>query len=222
MENKLKNYLDILFEDMPQTAETNEIKSEMFQNLLDKYYDLVNDGKDPDVAYNMTIASIGDIRSLFSDNKSENINFVVSQKRRSAILTTVAIMLYILCVLPCIIASTINSEFSDVMGVAFMFIMIAVATGLIIYNNMTKYKPSENETIAKEFAQWQSGKPSDTRKVRYISKILWCIIVCIYLIVSFLTGAWYITWVIFIIGTALKNIISLCFEIHSENEEKTL
>lgn len=220
MENKLKNYLDILFEDMPQTAETNEIKSEMFQNLLDKYYDLVNDGKDPDVAYNMTIASIGDIRSLFSDNKSENINFALSQKRRSAIFMTVAIILYILCVVPVIVCSEIFG--SEIIGVSLMFIMIAVATGLIIYNNMTKYKPSENETIAKEFAQWQSGKPSDTRKVRYISKILWCLIVFIYLLVSFLTGAWYITWVIFIIGTALRNIIGLCIEIHSENEEKTL
>lgn len=220
MENKLKNYLDILFEDMPQTAETDEMKSEMFQNLLDKYYDLVNDGKDPDVAYNMTIASIGDIRSLFSDNKSEKIDFT-DHKKRSAILTTVAIVLYILCVVPIIILSEIGG-FADVIGISLMFVMIAVATGLIIYNNMTKYKPSENETIAKEFTQWQSGKPSNTRKARYISKILWCIIVCVYLVVSFLTGAWYITWVIFIIGAALKNIIALCIETHSENEEKTL
>ena len=35
----------------------------------------------------------------------------------------------------------------------------------------------------------------------------------VYFAVSFLTGAWYITWLIFLIGTAVMNIVKAIFDL---------
>lgn len=230
MENRFKNYLDIVFGDMPKTAETEDIKSEMLQNLTDKYYDLVNDGVEQETAYNMTIASIGDIRGLFSESKVSDVEETVAkQKKRSAVLMSTAVVLYILCILPVIICLAISeSVVSSMIGICLMFIMVAVATALIIYNEMTKYKPNKNQTVTNEFAQWQAGGQSYNRIKKSASTILWCCIVAIYFLLSFATMCWDITWIIFIVGVALNQILGICIDSHyakknkSEEKEKVL
>ncbi len=45
MRDKLKTYIDYLFAGAPQTAATAETKAEILQNTLDKYDDLIAEGK---------------------------------------------------------------------------------------------------------------------------------------------------------------------------------
>ena len=42
---------------------------------------------------------------------------------------------------------------------------------------------------------------------------MWSIIVVIYFIISFMTMAWHITWIIFLIGSAIQGIIHAIFEL---------
>ena len=46
-----------------------------------------------------------------------------------------------------------------------------------------------------------------------ITGALWLLTVCAYLAVSFYSGAWHLTWLIFLITTAIDNIIEAIFEI---------
>lgn len=41
MENRIRDYLEDLFADAPQTKKVYELKEEMFQNLIEKYRDLL-------------------------------------------------------------------------------------------------------------------------------------------------------------------------------------
>ena len=66
MEYKIREYMDQLFESAPHTQRAYELKIELTQNLIEKYYALVGEGKSPEDAYNLTVMSIGDVRELFA------------------------------------------------------------------------------------------------------------------------------------------------------------
>ena len=107
MENKLRAYMDHLFQDVPNTKKAVEVKEEILQNIVDKYHDLVAEGKSEEAAYNIAIASIGDLDELLASlkdtsqmpNQMDSENYMAWRKK-SAIRISVAIMLYILCVTP--------------------------------------------------------------------------------------------------------------------------
>ena len=72
MENKLRAYMDHLFQDVPNTKKTVEVKEEILQNIVDKYHDLVAEGKSEEAAYNIAIASIGDLDELLASLKDSS------------------------------------------------------------------------------------------------------------------------------------------------------
>ena len=156
MQNKLRAYMDHLFANTPPTKAAVELKEEMLQNLTDKYNDLLAEGKTPEAAFNIATASIGDISELLAQLRREETHEprytedqIQRSRQRSALCISIAVMLYILCVIPCILWQTY--------GVIFMFIMIAAATGLLIYNGMTKLSYQKKEdTVVEEFKEWKS------------------------------------------------------------------
>lgn len=214
MEERLVNHIDILFDSMPQSENTNEIKEEILQNSIDKYYDLVNEGNDAETAYSKTVASIGDIYGLFANSRNDIDKKIEKQRKKSALLVSISVIMYICSIIPCIIFSEVGLE---LLAVSLMFAMIAVATGLLIYNGMTKYKPVAQETMVNDFKQWQSGKPSDKQMKSQVSGIIWSIIFILYFVISFATGAWYVTWVLFLVGIAAEQIARLCISLKKEN-----
>jgi len=217
MEDRLRYHVNDLFADTTPTRKAVELKEEMIQNLSDKYRDLIGEGKTAEAAYNITIAGIGDISALLAELENDMTNKEYSQemeaaRRKSALLTAIAVMMYILCALPLIMLAVFGSIYSVSIGLPILFVMVAGATGLLIYNSMTK--PSyESETMVEEFREWQT-EGRDRRALRKaISSALWSIILVAYFIISFTTGAWFITWIIFIIGGALESLMSIFFNI---------
>lgn len=61
MREQLIHYVDLLFAGSPQAAET---KQEILQNTLDRYDDLIAQGKTPEAAYRLAISGIGDINEI--------------------------------------------------------------------------------------------------------------------------------------------------------------
>ena len=134
---------------------------------------------------------------------------MMQHKKQSAILVSVAVALYILSVIPPMIFMG-----NIVLGPVLMFIMIALATGLLIYNSMTKPKPSFNDgTVVEEFKEWKEKSSSKRQTQKAISSAIWSLTVAVYLVVSFLTFAWHITWVIFLIAGAIEGIVKAIFDL---------
>ena len=221
MKEKLRKHVDGIFDETTPTRKAVELKEEMIQNLEDKYRDLISEGKTPEAAYNITVAGIGDISGLLADLEEE-AKLTPWQKveqeaarKKSAMFISIAIMLYILCALPLIILSLVGSSLNAIIGVPVLFIMIAIATGLLIYNDQTKPKyEKESDTMVEEFKEWKSENEGRKSMRSAISSALWTVIVVIYFIVSFTTGAWYITWIIFIVGAAIESFINIFFNIN--------
>ncbi len=206
MNEKLREYIDSLFEKAPNTARAVELKEEMLQNLTEKYNDLIGEGKSEEAAYNIAVASIGDVESLIANLGAITPDAEKSRKR-NALFIAIAVGLYILCVVPCILLQNVT-------GVVLMFVLIAVATGLLIYNGITKEKyVRADDTMVEEFKEWKQHGRRNKQAMDAIIGALWLLTVCVYMIVSFMTGAWHLTWLIFLIAAAVSSVIKGIFQI---------
>jgi len=126
-------------------------------------------------------------------------------RKRSAILTAIAIALYILSPVPVIL---IQRE----IGVMFLFLFVAAATGLLIYNGVTRERyVKTDDTMVEEFKEWKHHGKQKNKAVDAILGSFWLIAVCVYIVISFITGAWHITWIIFLIAAAVSSMIKGIF-----------
>jgi len=207
MEDKLRRYIEGLFEETTPSRKSTELKEEMIQNLQDKYSDLLQEGKSPEAAFNIAVAGIGDVTMLLNELEKDARPDERAQKK-SAMFTAIAVMMYIVSVLPVIILSTMGGD--PILGVVFMFIIVAGATGLLIYNSMTKPKYyKEDDTMVEDFLEWQDETHERRQMRKAISSALWSVITALYIIVSFATMAWHITWVIWVIGGGIESLINV-------------
>ena len=205
MNEKLRRYIDDLFANAPSTVRAVELKEELFQNLTDKYNDLIAEGKSEEAAYNIAIASIGDVDSLISGLSGTKSVESQASKKRSGIFVSIAIALYILSPVPVI---WIQNE----AGVVLLFLFVAVATALLIYNGVTREKyVKTDDTMVEEFKEWKQNGKQKGKAVNAIVGSFWLIAVCVYIVVSFMTGAWHITWIIFLIAAAVSSLIKGLF-----------
>lgn len=154
MEPKLREYVEKLFSSAPKTKQAYELKEEIICNVIERYHDLIAEGKTEGDAYNQAIAGIGDINELIQElggepkytENSYTDEQMATIKSRHSVFKGIAVALYILCVTPNILFGMISSL--EALGPTLMFLMISVATGLLIYGRMTQYFPvitDENE-----------------------------------------------------------------------------
>ncbi len=212
MENRLRAYIESLFADAPATRRNIELKEELYQNLSDKYNDLLSEGKNEDSAFNIAVASLGDVAPLIDRRApSEKSAESDERRRRSALLKSIAIMLYILCPVPLFILADTGMEIA---GLVMLFVFVAAATGLLIYNgSVNSYSSKMDDTTVEEFRQWKENSVENNSTFKAISGALWSVILVVYFVVSFTTGAWHITWLIFLIGGAVESIVKAAFDL---------
>ncbi len=203
MRNQLISYIDLLFAGNP---DTEEIKQEILQNTLDRYDDLVAEGKSPEAAYSLAISGIGDISEILNGNRPQpeyhQAHAEGSGQRRSCarLLQGIAVALFILCPVPVIILQ-------DVLGVVLLLVTVAIATGMMIIC------PSQKKASIAPSAyspQQQLGK-----SIRHAVSTLGLVV---YFVVSFATGAWFITWVIFPITAAVNELIKAFMDLKEAKE----
>ena len=204
MDNKLKAYVDNLFKDAPTTVKAYEVKEEILQNLREKYGDLIKDGKSEEAAYNIAIESIGDLSELFSELQESNVGSNNDESQKYAALKAVCAMIYVLAAVPLVMGIAYGSV---ILAVSVPFVLIAIATGLTIYNNSKKPKyvnmHNSNEKM-QDIARRKNIRKS-------ISGFLWFITIALYIIVSFKTAAWHLTWIIFLISAAVECVLNIWF-----------
>jgi len=215
MREKLRGAIETLFADAPQTQATVELKEEILQNLQERFDDLRAQGKSEEAAYNIALAGVGDVNELLEGvrpaRKTPEATAQVQRGQlRRAILTASAVMLYILSVVPVIILSWLGME--DI-GVVAMFGMIAVATALLVFNHALRPRPGPPANITAEFQQWRQSNDSRRSLYKAVTSAMWALVVVAYMLISFATGAWHITWVIFLIAGAINSIIKAFFDL---------
>ena len=145
--------------------------------------------------------------------KSDDLSSIEYHKKK-ALYTTVAVMLYILSVVVIIFFSVVLR--SPVIGVCVFFLVIAIATGMLIYIEMTK--PLDKNHVVK-----RKIVTKEDRLYKQITSVLALLVLAIYLIISVLTMRWDITWILWIVYALLTEIIKLVFSlkgVESHDEEE--
>ncbi|MCI8332438.1 MAG: hypothetical protein HFE78_06400 [Clostridiales bacterium] len=207
MRERLISYIDYLFKDAPEDA--GDIQSEIKLNTLDKYDDLVASGKSEEEAFNAAAAGIGDVGALLNEIKMKKAD---PREQKSTVmrslLLALSVAMYILSPIPVIILESVNEN----VGICLMFTLVAVATGLIIYRS-TAYKRYEmkSDSQTEHMKAKKAGETPSSPLQSAILSLLWTLTVIVYLLVSFVFNSWGISWVIFIIASAIHNIINASF-----------
>lgn len=214
MREQLIHYIDLLFAGAPEAA---EMKQEILQNTLDRYDDLIAQGKQPEAAYRLAISGIGDINEILGGEAAQPRHAAPSTPAapttppappaKSAptpvwkiVLRSIAIGLYILCPAPVLVLQ-------DEIGVCGLLALVAVATILMMIAG-GKSTPTEKAA--------ESTDPKLQLR-KSVSSVIWSVGVCVYLIISFSTGAWYITWMIFPIVGAVQGLVYACMDLKEAN-----
>ena len=228
MKDEIRKHVNKLFEDAPQTKRAFDLKEELISNLTEKYNDLVAGGKSEKESYDNVIAGIGDVSELVSNLEQSNpMNELELNKwrKRTALIVSICIGLYILAIISCITTAvtfeSLNMTGDDLMdaipAIAFL-VMAAIPTCIIVYHFMSKPKYTKvDNTLVEEFKEWKADKEKDHSIRKAISSVLWLSIVLIYLVISFVFGAWAFSWIIFIIGAVIENIITLLMKLKEGN-----
>ena len=207
MIDRIRVYLEHAFANSPKTRRMEDLREELFSNLVEKYNDRLRQGMSEEDAYNAVIRSIGDIDELIDSARGPSPLEPVPahESRIRALCTAIAVALYIMSPFLVIL-------FPGTWGIGGMFLFIAAATGLLIYNGMTKTHYSRaDDTIVEEFKEWHVKNGRQRDALNAFKGAYWSIVVAIYLLVSFIFRIWSFSWILFIMAGAVENIIKGIF-----------
>ncbi len=144
------------------------------------------------------------VQNTYNVNENEVERDNEAKTRQSALLLAVAIVMYILCVVPVII---IQNE----IGVVLMFAMIAAATGIIVYRSILNSKNKSEEE--------KEVKQPENPTLKAVKSSVSALSVVLFFAISILSGAWYITWLVFPIAAAVNNVIEACFDLKDGDDK---
>lgn len=216
-ETEIEKYIDRLLGSGIDTYENQKEKKELTEKWLKNYHDLVESGMENEVAYNAVISRINiEIKGTQELRQKEE-----QDKKRYARNVAIAVMMYILCPISVIVLDNVGNS---ILGVVIMFLLIAAASGLLIYTLITspRYKKVDEFYINSSNDSSSAYLNKNYKSYQSVSNVLSPLILIVYLLVSFITGQWWITWIIFIIGAAIKRAIEAYFEMRDIKDEKRI
>ncbi|MBO5898724.1 MAG: hypothetical protein J6R04_06915 [Clostridia bacterium] len=216
MQAKIHAHIDRLFASVPADERVSEVKLELYMNTIDRYNDLVNEGKSPDEAYAEVIGGIGDVDEILDSLGYPTQQEASPKKERRAKGRR----------------KLIYDHFCNVywMFVLILYFTLSFATGAWHITWMTFLIATALLKAIRAFLDIRyAGKPDlpyqptkEQKKLRATaSSILWLLVLIVYFAVSFISHAWYITWNIFLLGSALESLLSIhCIMKDTCNEQK--
>lgn len=216
--------MDVIFKDVPRSKKAIELKEEIASNLNERFEDYISQGKSETESYGLAVANMGDVDQMIRE-VMPNEDFVIeanSYRKRNAKNTAIGVCLYILGAAALILFSSIGEQvgmedMGGTIGVITLLVLAAIATAMIVYSHMSTPKEYKDYEECQE-QEIKSMKPKDRKVFEAISSIYWLIITAIYLLISFVTHAWGISWIIWVISGILHQIIVVIFQLKGINE----
>ena len=199
MREQLIQYVNLLFAGTP---DSDDIKQEILQNTLDRYDDLIAEGKVPEAAYRLAITGIGDINEILGTTSRQASAYTQASKPegdgdtdKKKLMRAIAVAMYILCPTPLIVLSGLGME---IIGLCGLLAIVAVATMLIILG--AKKEPGEDSGVPQALTPGMELH-------RSIDKLISTVGVIAYFVISLTTRQWHITWLVFPIIGAVKGLV---------------
>ncbi len=153
----IRNYLETMFNSLPNTPEVQRAKDELLQMMEDKYTELIEEGKTENEAVGRVISEFGNLEELAeslgihqvihetqTEEKQlftlEEVKQYLHDHARHAFLTALGVAFCILSIMGIVIgeafAEVYDSEAYEVAGVTAMFLLIAAGIGFLVYSGV--------------------------------------------------------------------------------------
>lgn len=174
----IRNYLENMFLNLPNTPEVYKAKNELWQMMEDKYTELKAEGKSENEAVGIVISEFGNLDELAADLgiasfmhspqmqptgkplSLEDAKAYLKDSARHAYRIGLGVML---CIISCCgpiffdaIGGTYfhQTDLLDAIGITVMFLLIAIAVGLFIYSGVqiNRWEYLKKEPIVTDFA----------------------------------------------------------------------
>lgn len=216
MREQLIQYVNLLF---AGNIDVEEIKQEILQNTLDRYDDLIVQGKSEEAAYRLAISGIGDINEILGEADAPAPLFPAEQTSvftkntydplLNRIMRAIAIGMYIIAIIPLIVLSEIGMETFGFIGTLGI---VAVATVLIIlFKKESVQEPDARQEV------YDTPKSALRKSINNLIRVVGLVL---FFVISFATGAWYITWLIFPLAAAVNGLVNACLDLKEVSDHE--
>lgn len=213
MQEELRNHIEKLFEYAPKTRQCFDLKEELMANSMERYRDLTLEGISPQDAYENVIGSIGNVNDLLSSLSDPYITQedISDNRSRHAIITSICVGLYIFAGM---VFFAIAYWGFKVPAIIVGLGICIIPTCILVYSGIMypTYKRQDN-TLVEKFKEWNNEHDNKKAVRGSISTIIWMLCLIAYFLISFLTGAWHITWILFLVATCIEGIVTLIFQL---------
>jgi len=194
MEDKIKRYVEGVFAGVPSNNKTESIIEEIIQNILDKYHDLIQEGKSKEDAYAIAISSAGDLSQIVEDLKASEKNNKTYSKERKKCSTFESVLWPITLCVYLIYSFLTHSWYYSWLIFLLSCVIASVFKFFTVKNNIRVRKGALNS-------------------------IVWVGTTVLYFIFSFTTYRWDMTWILFVLAIPVNRILSLLI-FKEEDKEK--
>ena len=219
---RLQQHIDGLFENAPRSRAAYELRDELLTNSIERYEDLLKSGLGEEPAFQSVIDNIGDVDELIGalpdENRERDEMLRQESRERNAMVLTISVGLYILAGVVFFagvaLGEYLQSDVASVLGLAVAGLLCIVPTCMLVYNAATRPKYNKkDDTVVEDFKKWSDGSKKAKQVYKAASGLIWSICVLAYLLISFTTGAWGITWILFVATACIEAAINLLFKL---------
>ena len=130
------------------------------------------------------------------------------RKKKRATAITIAIFLYFVSIVWMVIAEE-TLELNDGVSAGVFLLICGIATAIIIYQGIAFSTPKDKKKT----------KNKSQKRLDSITAATAGIFTIIYFLVSFMTMAWHITWIIWILFAVVREIIVIIYNMKGESNE---
>lgn len=150
------------------------------------------------------------------------VNFVQEQqdgyRGNYSILITLGIVLCVLSVVPAILLDSVASynPFLENLGGILLFAFVGAGVFMMVLANTVNggyrflLQLNDIQTVGGSYVEPQYREPKyESKALEEIMSVYWLTVTCVYLIWSFLSFDWYITWIIWPVSVLIHTIIKV-------------
>lgn len=201
MREQLIEYIDRLFSGAALNMRNAEIKEEILQNTLEHYDDLLSEGKSEQEAYDTVIQGIGDVRPLVEPSGSAAYSGAApaSEPQPSAQASS---------------AGEAHSGLRVATGsiwlltTALYFVLSFTTHAWHLTWILFLVAPAVSNILSAALDTkgcFGSGRSA-------VIAALWLLTTAFYFVLSFTTGAWHLTWILFLIAGAATGLVCAIYD----------
>ncbi len=203
MNKKIKNYVDVLFSDIPKTVDSIELKEELLSNMNASMDDYLSDGLSENQAYSKVISNIGDIDELLAQlpKNGEKDSFISARKNKNLFYILISIGVFMILI-GVGVFPLLESIAGEEIAIVNFFVLIGIGVALFIYAASLNEK-----TIT-----FEESKEKEDDKYKAIKDLVWSITVLLFFVSGFLFNNWN-AWVLFPIVGILMSMVETLIKI---------